>query len=386
MIFLGSSLVVFGMSYTQFKKHTKKHAKTLQSQALGTKQTALENDIALRTPNPTLDMELGRYDARGRSDAYGYSISASQTIRTDGYYKALKSRAQAKSLLSKAYVYEGKAKYMKKVEETYTQYVYESKLLALLQEEYKLSKKMSHVAKERYVNGSETKVAYLQAKTQALTLKTQMHTTKQQMNSLYYMLLAMGGFSKNVSLSKKFIYSVSSKFRGKHKLSTKQKILLAKEKLYASQLQMNQERFSSYDVTAGLEKEADQSILRVGISIPLPFRHNKEEERALSHLKMQQLSLDRGALALNIKSQKKMYRSAMAELNAQYASLRALKKEQQSLVALLSEGYEIAQGSLFELMLAKSKLIQTKMSLLQTLKEINQQKIELRLLQGAYND
>jgi len=386
MVFLGSSLVVFGMSYTQFKKYTKKHAKTLQSQALNIKQATIENDIALRTPNPTLDMALGRYDASGKNDAYGYSISASQTIRTNGYYNALKNRSEAKALLSKAYVYEGKAKYMKKVEETYTQYVYESKLLALLQEEYKLSKKMTHITKERYVNGAKPKVAYLQAKTQTLTLKTQMHTTKQQMNSLYYMLLAMGGFNKNVNLSKKFIYSVSSKFKGKHKLSAKQKILLAKEKLYASQLQINQERFTSYDVTASIEKEPEQSILRMGISIPLPLRHNKEEERALARLKMQQLSLDHDALALNIKSQKKMYHSAIVELNAQYAALRALEKEQQSLSSLLSEGYDIAQGSLFELMLAKSKLIQTKISLLQTLKQINQQKIELHLLQGAYND
>ena len=100
--------------------------------------------------------------------------------------------------------------------------MYESKLLAILKEEYTLSKKMTHVAKERYVNGSETKVAYLQAKTQTLNLKTQMHTTKQQMHSLYYMLLAMGGFSKDVSLSKKFIYSVSSTLTGSHKLNSQQ--------------------------------------------------------------------------------------------------------------------------------------------------------------------
>jgi outer membrane protein TolC len=386
MIFLGFGLTAYGMSYTKFKKHTKKHAKTLQSQALNVKQVEVENTITLRTPNPTLDVEVGRYKPDFSGAEYGYSVSASQKVRTNSYYNALQSTAEAKTLLSKAYVYEGKAAYMKKVEDTYTGYVYESKLLAILKEEYTLSKKMTHVAKERYVNGSETKVAYLQAKTQTLNLKTQMHTTKQKMNSLYYMLLAMGGFSKNVSLSKKFIYSVSSKLGGRHKLSSQQKILLAKEKLYASQLSMNESRFNSYDVIAGVEKEPDQSILRVGISIALPLRHNKEEERALNRLKMQQLQLDRGALALNIKSQKKMRNAAIRELQHQYAALRALKKEQHTLSNLLTEGYKIAQGSLFELMLAKNKLIQTRKSLIQTQKEINHQKIELRLLKGNYND
>ncbi len=391
IIFLGISLSAFGMGYTQFKKHTKKQAKTLQSQALNLKQTEIENAITLRTPNPTLGVEIGRFRPEFSGEKAGYSLLTSQKIRTNSYYHALESAAEAKILLSKAYAYEGKASYMKKVEDTYTHYVYESKLLDILKEEHTLSKKMTQVVKERYINGSETKVAYLQAKTQTLNLKTQMHTTKQQMHSLYYMLLAMGGFSNNVSLSKKFIYTVSSKallstMKNRQKANSQEKILLAKEKLYASQLRMNESRFTSYNITAGLEKEPDQSILRVGISIPLPLRHNKEEERALSRLKMQQIHLDKAALKLNTQSQIKMRKAAIRELSQQYGALRALKKEQQVLSNLLTEGYTIAQGSLFELMLAKNRLIQTRKSLLQTQKEINLQTIELHLLQGNYND
>ena len=389
MVFLGFSLAAFGMSYAKFKRHTLKHAKVLQSQALNVEKIKHENNIALRTPNPTLGLEVGRYDPDFSGDAYGYSISASQTIRTDGYLDALTSKAKAKTLLSRAYTAQSKAQYIRKIEELYTEYVYESKMLLLLKEESKLSAKMTSVAKERYLNGSETKVSYLQARTQTLTLKTQMHTTKQQMNSLSYTLLAVGGFSKKVSLSKKFIYSVSAKIKGiksNSKYNSKQKILLAKEKLYASELHMNQNRFNSYDITTGIEKEPEQSILRVGISVSLPLRHNKEEEKALARLKMQQLKLDRGQLSLDLKSQKQMLRSAIRELSQQYHALRVLKKEQQSLSNLLTEGYNIAQGSLFELMLTKNRLIQTKKSLLQTHKKINHQKIALRLLQGNYND
>jgi outer membrane protein TolC len=81
-----------------------------------------------------------------------------------------------------------------------------------------------------------------------------------------------------------------------------------------------------------------------------------------------------------------MRNASIRELYQQYVALRALKKEQHILSNLLTEGYKIAQGSLFELMLAKNKLIQTRKSLIQTQREINYQKIELRLLQGAYND
>jgi outer membrane protein TolC len=81
-----------------------------------------------------------------------------------------------------------------------------------------------------------------------------------------------------------------------------------------------------------------------------------------------------------------MIKAAIRELSNQYHALKILQTEQQELTALLQEGYTIAKGSLFQLMTAKNKLIQTRKSLLQTQKMINDQKIELRFLQGDYND
>jgi len=81
-----------------------------------------------------------------------------------------------------------------------------------------------------------------------------------------------------------------------------------------------------------------------------------------------------------------MLKASIRELSAQYNALKTLQKEQQELTSLLQEGYKIAKGSLFEMMSAKDKLIQTRKALLQTQKIMNDQKIELRFLQGDYND
>ena len=386
MLFFTLSLTLFGMSYTKFKKHTLKHSKVLQSQHLSLQTTEQENNILLRTANPTFSLEASRFDPDFSSSEFGYSISASQTIRTESYMNGIKDKTYASTLLRKAFMAQGKAGYIKTLEGLYTEYVYQNKLLSLLQQEYKLSNRVTDMVKERYKNGSENKVAYLQAKTETLTLKTQMHTTKQQVGTLYYQLLAIAGFSKKVSLEKKFIYSVSSKTTHSSKLSPKQKILLAKEKVYTSQLSMNKSSFQSYDLYTEMEKEPDQSILRLGISIPLSLHHDKSEERALAKLQMQQLKLDSEQLSLNLKSQKQMLKASVKELSLQYNSLKMLQKDQHSLTALLEEGYKIAQGSLFQLMNAKNRLIQTGKSLLQTQKIINNQKIQLRFLQGDYND
>lgn len=386
MVFLALGLSAFGMSYAQFKKHTLKHSKILQSQGLSLQVTQEENKILLRTQNPTLDLEASHYNPNGDSSSYEYSTMATQTIRTPNYFDGLRQKANANSLLQQAYVRKGKAGFIQTLENLFTNYVYQGKLLALFKEEYALSNEVSKMVYERYKNGSENKVSYLQAKTETLTLKTQMYTTKQEMTSLYYQLLSIAGLSKKVSLEKRFIYSVSKQTNNISNITPKQQILNAKKKLLASQIQMNESIIDNYSFYGGIENEPDQSILRMGISIPLPIFNNKSEEQALARLQMQQLSLENEQLAIDIKSQKAMIKASIKEMSSQYYALKTLKKEQQTLSNLLQDGYQIAQGSLFGMMSAKNKLIQTRKALLQTQKLINTQKIELRFIQGSYND
>ena len=386
MISLGLSLTAFGMSYKAFKHYTEKNAKALQSQALSLQTTQEKNKILLRSKNPTLGLEASRFNPDSIDASFQYTGSITQTVRTGNYYGGLEDKANANILLQQAYIQDGKAGYIRTLENFYTEYVYQSKLLALLKEEYKLSNKVTKIVEERYKNGSENKVAYLQAKTETITLKTQMFTTKQQMNSLYYQLLAIAGLSKKVSLDKQFIYPISASIKSIKKQNTKQQILQAKAKLLESQIRMNESSINSYDVYTSIEDEPDQSIIRVGISIPLPLFNDKSEEKMLAKLQREQLTLDSEQLSLNLHSQKEMIKASLKELNNQYYALKTLKKEQQTLNTLLQEGYKIAQGSIFVMMNTKDKLIQTQKALLQTQKAINTQKIELRFIQGDYND
>jgi outer membrane protein TolC len=386
MIFLGLSLTAFGMSYKEFKKYTQKNAKVLQSQVLSIQTTQEHNKILLRTQNPILGVEASHFNPQGSDSSFQYSGSISQTIRTGNYYSGLEDKADANTLLQQAYVLDGKAGYMRTLENFYTEYVYQSKLLTLLEEEYTLSNKVSNIVKQRYENGSENKVAYLQAKTDTLSLKTEMFTTKQEMNTLYYQLLAIAGLRKKIHLEKQFIYSISSQVQTSNHTNSKQQILQAKEKLLESQIRMNESSIESYDLYSSIEDEPDQSIIRVGISIPLPIFNDKSEEKMLAKLQREQLILDSEQLEIDISTQKDMIKSSIKELSNQYQALKVLKKEQQLLNDLLQEGYKISQGSIFVMMNAKNKLIQTQKSLLQTQKIINNKKIDLRFIQGQYND
>ncbi len=386
MISLGLTLVSFGMSYEKFKQYTLTHAKTLQKQSLSLQATQEQNNILLRSKNPSLNLEASRFNPDQTDSSFGYSVIASQSIRTGNFYGGLEDQANASALLQEAYVTQGKAGYIKTLENLYTEYVYQSKLLTLLQEEYKLSNKVTKIVEERYKNGSENKVAYLQAKTNTIALKTQMYTTKQQLNTRYYQLLAIAALKEKVTLSKTFIYPVSAQTNTGTKVNPQQQILDAKAKLLESQIRMNDSSIENFQVYGGIEDQPDQSILRVGVNVALPVFNNKSEEKRLAKLQQQQITLDNEQLDIDIHAQSMMLKSSIKELSNQYYTLVKLKTEQKTLNDLLQEGYKIAQGSIFVMMNAQNKLIQTQKSLLQTQKMINTQKIKLRFIQGQYND
>jgi outer membrane protein TolC len=386
VILIAFSLSLFGMSYEQFKRHTLKNSKILKSQTLSLQTAEQQNNILLRASNPILNLELSNYNENTGGNDVEYAAGISQTIRTGSYMDGLQEKANASSLLSKAFVTQGRAGYIKTLESLYVEYVYQSKMLSLLKQEYRLSDKVTAMVKERYKSGSENRVAYLQAKTETLTLKTQIYTTKQQLVKLYYQLLAVAGLNRKVSLEKRFIYSVSPATKKSAKLSPQQQVLKAKEKLYRGDYSVNQSSFRAFDLYAGVEQEPDQGIVRVGVNIPLSINNDRSEERMLAKLKMHQTQLESEQLEINVHSQKQMFKAAIRELSNQYHTLKILQKEQQELTSLLQEGYKIAKGSLFQLMAAKNKLIQTRKALLQTHKMINDQKIALRFLQGDYND
>lgn len=386
LLFILLSLNLYAMSYVQFKAHTLKHSKILQAQELSLQMTRQKNKILLRSSNPSLNLEVSSYNKKAGGESFGYAAGISQTIRTENYRDGLQEKARATMLLSKAFVTQGKAGYIKTLEILYTHYVYQSKMLTLIQQEYRLSKRISAIVKERYKSGSENRVAFLRARTEALTLKTQTYAIRQQLNELYSQLLAIAGLTKKVPLEKKFIYSVSPETRNSTQLSPQQLLLQAKKKLYRSDHSINRSTFRNFDLVAGIEEEPDQSILRIGVNIPLSINNDRTEERMLAKLKMMQTMLDNEQLSIEIESQKRMLKDSIRELSQQYLVLRTLQKEQQELAALLQEGYKISKGSLFELMRAKNKLIQTKKTLLQTEKMINDQKIELHFLQGNYNE
>jgi len=210
-LFAATSLTLFGMSYSQFKKNVLRHSKILQSNQLNLSASKQENTILMRPSNPTLELEVSQFNPEFGDTRPGYRATYGQAIRTGGFYDSLSQKAVAQKILQEAYVSEGEAGFLRELERLYTEYVYQNHLYTLLQQDLKISQRVANIAKDRYESGAESRAQYIQAKTEAMMAKTEILSVKREVTVIYYQMLGLAGFDKRVSLQKSFIYPVSAK-------------------------------------------------------------------------------------------------------------------------------------------------------------------------------
>jgi outer membrane protein TolC len=386
ILLIATSLGLFGMSYEQFKQSVLRNSKILQSKRLDLSAAEQENAILLRAENPLLEVEMSQFNPEFGDTRPGYRATYSQPIRTGGFYDALSQKATANKLLREAYVSHGVSGFLKELEKLYTEYVYRERLVALLQRDLTVSQRVAGIAEERFRSGAESRAQFIQAKTEAMMTRTKILDAKRQARTLYYQLLGLAGLSKKVVLRKAFIYPLSAKVSGANAESPLSRILAAKKESFAAEAAANDRTLKAFSLYGEMEKEPDQSIARIGISVPIPFFNQNREEKALAMIKMRQAELDRQQLHASETMRRVSLQSAIRDLSLEYQSLKTLQKEQQELLSLFEEGYRISKGSLLDLMLTKRRLIETGRALLQTQKLANDQRIELNYLQGKYHD
>ncbi len=386
LLLIATSLSLFGMSYEQFKQSVLRNSKILQSKRLTLSAAEQESTILLRAENPLLEVEVSQFNPEIGDIRPGYRATYSQPIRTGGYYDALSQKATAGKVLQQAYVSRGVSGFLKALEKLYTDYVYRDRFVALLQQDLAVSQRVAGIAEERFQSGAESRAQYIQAKTEAMMAKTEILDAKRQTRTLYYQLLGLAGLSKKVTLYRQFIYPLSAKVSTGRFESPLSQVLAAKREIFAAEAAANDRTFKAFSLYGEMEKEPDQSIARIGVSMSIPFFNQNREEKALAMIKMRQAELDRQQLQASETMQRESLRSAIRDLSTEYQSLKTLQKEQKELLSLFEEGYRISKGSLLDLMITKRRLIETGKALLQTQKLANDQRIELNYLQGKYHD
>ncbi len=380
---LGASLCA--MEFPAFKALALERSPRLASFAMQSAIARKEGDISLMYGNPELEIEAGRFTPERGDAGNGWRAAVAQPFRVPGLGSDLEAQRSANVAVAKASLLRGRAGFVAALERAWTEYVYARGLKSVAEEEARIAARFEMMAKTRFENGAATRAQRLQATAEKLSVHNRVLALAQREEQAFYRLLSLAGITEEVALEGGFLYPVEAAASAPLKSPD---IALQRQKSTALKTQARAEDHAlrNWTLYGEYENEPNQAIARIGFSAALPFFNVQKERASLSRLRARRTELE----SLGTQRAQRVHHRALERLIAadvrRDAALRRLQKEQKRLLELFEEGYRLSGTSLLDLLLAKSRLIETKRTRLAVRREANLARIEMNYLEGKYND
>ena len=359
----------------------------LKANALEMKRADERSSLIQRYKNPTLSLETSKFNPDiGKSEA-GYRAALSQPIRLWGVSSDRENLAAATKEEAKGLVTLKRAEFVKVFSLLYNNYMTQTALLHLAEEEFTISKNVANISKERYEAGTIAQIKYLRSKVDLASSKNLLNEKKAMQISSYYKLLAFAGLKEEKDLDDNYVFKLSNRAANEaqqnsaelHYLQTQQNSSSAKAKLNANKIEW-------MNVYAEYEAEPDQSIARVGIQIPLAVFNTKTEEKRMAALQAKQSGLLLQNQKIMLSNNLVRLKKELLILQSVVHSTQKLYNAQKELLKMYEDGYKIASINLIELQNIKNQMIQTKEKEITLQNKINKNIVIYNYEVGEYNE
>jgi len=371
-------------SFDTFLQRAIEKSPYLKSSVLVIDEAKQEGSIISRYKNPSLELEYSRFEPDFANIDNGYRVNFTQPIRLWGVGEDKKNLS--KSVLQSAHssYVEKRANFIRDISLLFTLYSEQKMLLSLGDEELEIAKKIYEISYARYEVGTISRGVMLQSKVDFEMIKIKNESLSLKCIQRYYDLLKLSGISEEIELDTEYNFVTklavdNSKNPNILRLNSEQNITLSKEALYSNKI----EWISLY---AEYEKEPDQNIARIGVSLPLTFFNTKSQEKQIARLKAKETDL----LIQNKNTQLSIYRNKLKNEKQKLLSLQSKNTKilmtQIELLNMFQDAYKIANINLLELQDIKNKVIETKQRLIKIQTALNQNAIISNYIQGSYNE
>ena len=383
---IGLSLVVMlhAQTYEELLEQALSNNLNLQLMQSRTEAIRLESKIDTRLENPNIEFEIADFSAKRllRQNDVGARTSISQELLLPWVKHDKEVLAHSKvsvanerySLERLSFVYEFNALYINYKEAT------EKETLA--QEAIVIANSILTIAQARFSAGASARSELLQAQievqnAQSLQKRLELETLRAKNRLL---LFANLDSSSTVGIEHLFVPSQESNIHPLLNIAQKEQDVAKLELHVASHSIETVELFSE------IEAEPDQDVFRVGLSIALPIFNNKSEEKQLAKLKFnsQKLAFSTQERALELEIEQLQHEILVEE--EMKSSYTMLLTEQEELLEMYQQGYQVAKINLLKLNSLKKELLFNKEQILERGFGIEQKNIKISYLQGAYSE
>lgn len=347
-------------------------------------QISLQGQIERRLKNPSLELEIADFSPNflTQSNDMGIRVGISQSvllphIQRDKSYITKKSINVAK----KQYEVE-KLKFIYTFNLYYLRYKEAQKKLELQEQSMRLSSEILNVVKQRYEEGAVAKSDYLEAELAYKKTENSQQKLELLVEQLKDELLLFSNLSKRIEIDTEHIFFSYSKTLEHPIIGLSQ----AQQEVSRSKLELLEHSVESVEFFSELEREPDQDIFRIGISIDLPTFNINNEERQLEKIKIANevltLSSKKRRLDLNVQQLKRKN----SQLEALKFSHESLTHSQKELFHMYQESYRIAKVNLLKLQKIKEQIVLNQEKILDSNFAIEENNIKINYLQGVYSE
>jgi len=371
------SAALMAESFEHFLSQAVEKSPYLNASALMIDQARLEGKKVVRYENPSLEVEGSKFQSEN-----GYRLGINQPVRVWGVGEDKNQISHALSANAKASVALERSRFIKELSLLYVDYAQNQKLLNLADEELKIAQSINELSKQRYTNGTLSKALMLQADVAyADGLFTFFESQKEAIKS-YDALREYAGSNEENDIDHNYRFSCIQE----EKLSPDMALLSTENDLKASQAKLETRLIESIGVFGEYEKEPEQTIYRVGISIPLPIFNAKHEENVLQEIQIRQNTLFLKAHSDRLGVRKKSLIKEITTLETLLHQRHENLKRAQELLLMYRDAYAIANVNLLELYEIKNRSLSAHKEVISLQSQINRSTIEYNYLQGYYNE
>ncbi len=378
LVILFFSFSLFGQDFRTFEKEALSHALELKIEALRQHM----QDIETKLPLFDKQMELELFGAQYKESAYRSGGSVGIKIPVLLNQKELRAIAAAQHEKGKLLVRYAKAKYRKELELLFTDYVFRTKKARIAKHNEALTQKIAKTVQKLFTRGAarkqdlvHTQALVAEAKKEALLALRKQERAR----------MALEGFTQmQVDLEARFLYKDFDEKRGVGSLPFLIQDLAAKQAFY--QRKSAAKKVRRIDFVLEYEKEPDQDIYRAGVVIPLTNMQmvRQQERLALMQERAAKLQLQKSRYALATHLQGLIDEAKL--LQRELAEAHKLVAKAQEAWDLSLRALRLRAATMTEILQARRSLLQARKSVLETDYELQKRIIQIRFIQGAYDD
>ena len=367
-------------SYQNLLNQAVKNNANLEISQSQEQQRLLEGKITTRYKNPNMEFEIS--DFYGQRNQLGARTGLSQSLLLPEVKRDKTHLSKMKANVAKERYVLKKAEFIYKFSMQYLEYKEALERKTLQEEELSIAKGILEIAQERFSAGASPRSEYLQTRVDYQNAVNQQVQLELKIEQSLNRLFKLANVRRMDTLDGGHTFFRTSK----ETLHPLLKVVEEQQKVSQAQLRLASHTIQNISFFSEMEKEPDQSIFRLGFSIPLPIFNKKSEEKQLAKIALlnQKIFLNKQKKSLSLELEQLVSETTLLEqVKSKYEGLIL---EQRDLLSMYQQGYAIAKVNLLKLSDTKKGLIQSKEKIVEASLQIERNIVKMNYLRGAGNE